>query len=226
MQTQSLYSRGLRLITASKSRSLLLRWRATIRSMQSKALILDAGGVLLSEPVPDTLQYATEGNGLSAEDCFAIYKENLYHDLWAGDLPAEEFWKKLAEDLEATRGPEEIEGFFLENLVLLPEAQRVPEWAKQSDLALLSNHLSAWLLPLLEKADILKHFSQVWVSEETGKVKPQKEAFEQTEEWREQYQSHLFVDDIRDNYIAAESSGMNALLAEAGWSTEVDAWLT
>lgn len=49
-----------------------------MKNVETKAIILDAGGVLVSEPVPDTLRYATENTSLTPEEAMTLYKENLY----------------------------------------------------------------------------------------------------------------------------------------------------
>lgn len=65
----------------------------------------------------------------------------------------------------------------------------------------------------------------VWISQQTGHVKPRQGAFTQTDAWRSGFEKSIFIDDMPANISASRRWSLPALLADVGWSDEVDVWL-
>jgi len=191
-------------------------------------LILDAGGVLVTEPIPELLRALAAESPLPLEELERRYERNLYFDLWRGRLPEQDFWAALAEEAALDGSGDEWRSFFLESLRPLPALERVHRWADDAAVVILSNHLPQWLEPVLVEAGVEHHLSGLFISSRIGHVKPEPAAFECALSAKPASSSDvLLVDDNARNIAVAQSLGMDAILADetGGWCSAAERWL-
>ncbi len=84
--------------------------------MNARVLVLDAGGVLLAEPIPDLLAAMAESGGTSLADVTTYFEQTLYYPLWSGRMPPEEFWALLRRASGAAASGQYWESYFLDRL--------------------------------------------------------------------------------------------------------------
>jgi putative hydrolase of the HAD superfamily len=184
-------------------------------------LILDAGGVLVSEPVPRWLLWAADGDDQRHMELQQAY-DRLYQPLWSGHISARQAFSTLARFCD--RSAEQLERELVGGFELLDVSERLHDWAEVADVAVLSNHRSSWLRPLLDQ--IRAPLAAVWISEEMGVAKPAAPAFVRPRAWSRSRPAALFVDDHVRNVHAAEEASIPSLLADSpAWPDAVDAWL-
>ena len=192
-------------------------------------LVLDAGGVLIAEPIPELLAGMAGAGRSDPAAVQSFFYAELYVPLWSGALAKDDFWRLLLEVSRAPGTAAQWEDYFVSRLVPRPAAGRVAEWRATADrLVVLSNHLREWLHPALAATGTDGLFDAVLVSSQTGHVKPDISAYlDLVPAGVSLTERTLMVDDRRDNVDAARSLGMDGLLAGAdpGWLDEVTKWL-
>jgi len=195
---------------------------------ERRVLILDAGGVLVTEPIPALLRGLASKSPLSLDELERGYYERLYFDLWRGSLPEEEFWSQLVLDAGLEGAGADWRSFFLDLLRPLPATEEIERWSRRALVYVLSNHLPQWLEPVLEEAQLTDHLDRLLISSVTGHVKPEREAFAHAlRATPHGCVDALLVDDNERNLTAARSTGIDTVLADetADWCAAVDRWL-
>ena len=187
-------------------------------------LILDAGGVLVTEPVPVVLRHLAQRAGTTEQHVETVYKDRLYDDCWSGRISGQQMWERLAAAFAQKDGGR-YQRMFEHLLDPLPVCDRLREGAQHADLALLSNHHVAWVTPTLQEAGVWDLFKVRWVSAEMGCAKPRDEIFRPVREHAAAYDRVLFVDDAPANIAAAARHDIPGLLTQPGWEHQVDEWL-
>lgn len=183
-------------------------------------LILDAGGVLVSNLSPLFWEQLCEQASIRYEVIVPHYKSSMSAALWRGEVTEAEFWAWLTSGYSSVN-EQTARQLLTSNLVRLPALERLAEWRAYADLHLLSNHRTEWLLPVLEPE--LRLFSSVTISSEIGCSKPQPEIFQKASLGLPAGAPVLFVDDQLHNLEAAGEQGWRMLLADANgrWVEEV-----
>lgn len=179
--------------------------------------------MLLGRARPALLGEAAEALGVGVEALDAPFAA-LRRDLWSGAVDARGAWDRLARAAGADGAPcPWTEDAPPARLAVLPAADRVPRWAAGVGVAVLSNQRGGWVRPLLERAGVLPHLAHVWISSETGRVKPDPEAFAPLAALGPPG-AVLYVDDQERNLRAAAGAGARVLHADAEgrWAAEVD----
>ncbi len=108
--------------------------------------------------------------------------------------------------------------------------ERLAELEDADRVIVLSNHLARWLLPHLQQAIAQGLIDHVLVSETTGHVKPQREAYLDVVRLLTPELARprlLMVDDRPGNLHAARSVGFEVLPAsvESAWVSQAARWL-
>ncbi|MFC4101825.1 HAD-IA family hydrolase [Paenibacillus xanthanilyticus] len=175
-------------------------------------LLLDAGGVLVSNLSPLFWEQLCEQFSIAYEAIVPHYKAAMSASLWRGEVTEAEFWDWLAGgypgvDVSAARR------LLTANLIRLPALDRLALWRVNADLHLLSNHRTEWLFPVL--APELALFTSVTISSEIGSAKPQPEIFRHAALRLPIGAPALFVDDQTHNLHAASELGWMTLKADA-----------
>jgi FMN phosphatase YigB (HAD superfamily) len=187
-------------------------------------LVLDAGGVLVNEKMDDLYQHLSE---LSPRPRTPAAIDRYMHqrwrnELWSGEIEPKQFLDDLCRQLEINTNYSELKEI-VENHQALPEIQHLHQWAKETDLALLSNHLEEWLLPVLDEAKVTDLFRYLWISSQTARVKPDKAAFQLIKD--ADAERVLLVDDQYRNLRAAAELGIHGLYPREGWPDLIEAWI-
>lgn len=179
--------------------------------MGKTQLILDAGGVVISNFPHSFWTGLAEQAEASVEQLQRFFHDELKEPLWTGKISEPEFWNRIGNrypkvDLERARTD------FLSGLRLLPTAARLPEWSTRFDLHLLSNHRPEWLLEVIRP--FISCFSTMTISSETGVCKPNREIFERVQAKLPPGEPVIFVDDQEKNLVPARTLGWQTILAD------------
>ncbi|MGK9251225.1 HAD family hydrolase [Paenibacillus humicus] len=181
------------------------------RSVLRPQLVLDAGGVLVSNLTPSMWQELAEISGHAFGELRDRYKRDIAGRLWTGEHPEAEFYRWIAGFVPGW-AEADAERLLRSHLQPLPALERLPELARLADVHLLSNHVSGWLRPVLEPAS--EWLSSITISCEEGLSKPDPALLERCAGKLEPGAPVLFADDSPRNVAAAEAFGWHALLAD------------
>ena len=197
--------------------------------MRTSVVVVDAGGVLLTEPVPDLLAAMAVSGGTSPAEVAACFERELYVPLWSGQLPLSGLWARLRAVSGARHDDQYWEDFFLDRLRRSSALGRLDELRSADSVVVLSNHLSRWLRPHLREAIDEGLLDHVLISEETGHVKPAPEAFLDVLRLPEVGGEPrvLMVDDRPQNLSAARAAGFDTIEGSTNgkWLESAVRWL-
>ncbi|MBD3918485.1 HAD-IA family hydrolase [Paenibacillus sp. PR3] len=185
-------------------------------------LILDVGGVLLSNLTPTFWTQLVERTGVDYSEIRSRYKSEVRDDLWSGAVEEPQFWKWMNQYCPSLT-EEDGRTMIMDNLVPLPSLERLVQWKQLADLHILSNHRTEWLDPKL--ADYAQHFTSMTVSSRAGSFKPNVSIYQHAVAAIGDAEGPiLFIDDSANNLQQAESLGWSVLLADqAGeWMDKVE----
>jgi haloacid dehalogenase superfamily, subfamily IA, variant 3 with third motif having DD or ED len=186
-------------------------------------LVLDVGGVLLTNLTPTFWTQLVERTGVDYTEIRSRYKSEVRDDLWSGAVEEPQFWQWMNQYCP-TLTEEDGRSMIMENLVPLPSLERLTRWKRLADIHILSNHRTEWLNPKL--ADYVQHFASMTVSSAAGSFKPNRSIYEQAAAaiGADVNGPILFIDDSANNLEQAEALGWSVLLAdEAGeWMDKVE----
>ncbi|OWA33665.1 hypothetical protein B9G55_20175 [Saccharibacillus sp. O16] len=182
-------------------------------------LVFDVGGVLAANLDDFWSRLAAEAQWDRAK-LRARYRAEIGGGLWQGEVSESAFWRWIQEVCPGV-GDEQAKALLRGVLVPLPARDRLVHWSKQADIHILSNHVSAWIMPLFEGMESI--LSSIVVSSDEGFKKPDLRLFERTAA-----QLHgakvCFIDDKQENLDVAGRLGWSTLLAdpEGRWMTELE----
>lgn len=185
-------------------------------------LVLDVGGVLLSNLTPNFWTQLVERTGVDHAEIRARYKSEIRDDLWSGAVEEPQFWKWMNQYCPSLT-EEEGRSMIMDNLVPLASLERLVQWRQLADIHILSNHRTEWLDPKL--ASHAQHFTSMTVSSHAGSFKPNRSIYQHAAAAIGDAEGPiLFVDDSASNLQQAESLGWSVLLADqAGeWLDKVE----
>lgn len=199
----------------------------TVEARTRNLLVLDAGGVLVTEPIPQLLADLASAGTLSLPRLERFYYGQLYEPLWSGSLSTRDFWGRLIARSGASGSAGDWEREFLSRLRPTFAVGAVEAWRGKALIFVLSNHRRAWLEPVLEDAGIDSLIDDLLISEELGVAKPDPAAFEcLLARVPSSVDRLLFADDAQANVDAAQAAGIPSLLVEDGadWVDQVTRW--
>lgn len=196
-------------------------------SRVSSVLVLDAGGVLIAEPIPELLTRLAAAGGSSRSDLEAFYYNDLYEPLWSGALDIPTFWDRLLARSGAPGDREWWNTWFASRLVATPASAFVTQWARSASVFVLSNHRRAWIEPVLRSTGLDRLIDCLLVSEDLGAAKPDPRVFHRLlAALPPEHDRLLFIDDTERNVEAASALGIPSLLAdpEGDWVQMAMRW--
>jgi putative hydrolase of the HAD superfamily len=186
--------------------------------------VLDAGGVLVAPaPVPALIRDLA-GPGERAEALVGRFRRELRRPLWSGAAPEAALWRWLREAGVADASDGALRARLVAGLRPLPALGRVADWRRRVPVAVLSNHRSEWLLPVLARAGLGPEDARILVSDRIGALKPDAAAWDALLAPGIDPGDVLLVDDAPRNLRAAAARGMRTLPAgpDGAWIREVD----
>lgn len=179
--------------------------------MTRPQLVLDIGGVLATNLSPLFWQLIAAEAAVSEDALYEAYKRQISEQLWTGSLSEEQFWswiKVQAPNIQA----QQARSFIDRSLQPLPALEKIAEWSLIADIHLLSNHLPAWVEPIVNP--INKYLKSITISSETGLRKPHPDIYRRMASHLPKDTVVLFVDDQHKNLKQAASLGWRTLLAD------------
>jgi dCTP deaminase len=189
-----------------------------------KYLLLDAGGVLVSErgTVEALVKETTQQSGCDEADVWAFWNREVRVPLWTGRLSIAAAVACLNKQFGS-----KLDGWRPHDVQLLPWAEEALSLLSPPQVGLLSNHRSEWLLPCLDKLKTRalrtrsgdKFAPRCCVSDAIGHAKPDQAAYRYAfAQLAGSGATHpgevLFVDNKQINLDAAKEFGMQVLLAD------------
>jgi len=184
--------------------------------MGKPQLVLDAGGVVVTN-FPESFWMALARQaGSTAEELKLFFHRELKEPLWTGKIGEPEFWERIVRRYPGV-DPQRARSDFLAGLKLLPAAERLPGLRERFDVHLLSNHRPEWILDVLRP--VLHCFSTMTISSEAGVCKPDPGIYRLAGAKLPAGAPVVFVDDQEKNLAPAREIGWLTLLAdeEGGW---------
>ncbi|MBP3964677.1 HAD-IA family hydrolase [Paenibacillus lignilyticus] len=189
--------------------------------MSRSQLVLDVGGVLLSNFTPEFWEEVAGRANVSFDTLRTAFKRDLREDLWTGRVDEQTFWRWL-EEQDLGLDTQLAQVGMSNHLKPLPAFYRIPAWSSYADIHLLSNHRHEWIAPLLEP--IRSHLASVTISSEAGCCKPDLSIYRLVSSQIKQAAGILFVDDAERNLKAARELEWETLLADRDgvWVEQVE----
>lgn len=179
--------------------------------MMRPQLVLDIGGVLATNLSPLFWRLLALEANVSEEALYSEYKRQISEHLWTGSISEEQFWvwiKKHTPLLSSERA----RTFIDRSLQPLPALAKIADWNDIADIHLLSNHLPAWIEPIVKP--ISPYLKSVTISSEAALKKPHPEIYARAAAFIPSGSHVLFVDDQEKNIRQAASLGWRTLLAD------------
>ena len=181
-----------------------------------KAVLFDFGGVL-AELRAETHLRGLLKQGMTGEQMWATWSHSpavRAHE--SGHISAEEFSRRIVDELELTIPPREfLDGF--REWIIGPFADThalIRDVAARHTTALVTN-TSAVHWPVIESMGVLPHMHHVFASYQIGRIKPDREYFEFVlTEMGLLPGEAVFLDDSAINVAAARELGIHARRAE------------
>ena len=189
-----------------------------------KLLVLDGQGVVINAPIRQFLAEFADRNALRFADVERRWESHVREKAWRGDIDDATIWHELAgREVDARLTRKCLDANYSPG----PAASSMASWSRKASIWLLSNHRSHWLIPRLESFGVRREFDQILISDRTGFLKPEAQAFEPVLRARQSNQDLLFVDDLPHNVRAAEALGIHSVLAatSTSWVREITEWL-
>jgi hypothetical protein len=132
-------------------------------------LVLDIGGVLLSDLTPPFWHWVTAQTAAPYEEILAQFRRDMHTALWTGALTEGAFWGWLCATSPAIDDGA-ARGHLASTPTPLPALAQLATWAKSVDIHLLSNHRAEWVMPALNGT--LAHVKSVTRSSTIGYCTP------------------------------------------------------
>ena len=192
-----------------------------------RLLVLDAGGVILSNQMPQLYRDLAEDAGGTLDDVDAAYLP-LRVDLWSGALDERRFWELLLTTLEIASSAQTWQARVAELIQPALPVEVLQSWAAKTPVWVLSNHRSEWLLPALDRYGYTPFIARTIVSDATGLVKPAEDCCRYlVEHYDGPADDILFVDDKVRNLAPAHAHGIATLEADPDgrWVAQCSKWL-
>ncbi len=189
-----------------------------------KLLVLDGQGVVFDAPIKKFLLMFARSNGLDYASVVSRWQNRLRHLAWTGAINDEALWNELADKkINVQQTMHSLNTSYRPG----PAANYLASWSRLVPIWLLSNQRSNWVLPQLDALNLTGPFQRILISDVTGAVKPDPNAFAQLLDSEFAPGDILFVDDQEHNAKAAEKLGLKTILAspEYAWVQEIDSIL-
>lgn len=193
-----------------------------------RLLILDVCGVLLGEPMEPLFRAVAREAGTSTDRVRAVFRYYFRDALWSGRLDEADFWPAFAMACGVGVPSPEWPTLLRAAMTALPAASCLSRWSRSAQVWLLSNHRHEWLVPALQDAGLHLLARRLFISSQTGHVKPGPAPYVQVLDNTAPGDALLYVDDKDDNVRAFRELGVDGLVADprGEWIRSVDAWLS
>ncbi|MGA3525281.1 HAD family hydrolase [Melissospora conviva] len=190
-------------------------------------LVLDVCGVLLAEPMAPLFRVVAEEAKTSSDRVEAIFRHYFRDALWSGLLDESTFWPAFAAACGLGQPSPAWRSVLRSTMTPLPAVSRLPNWSTGAHIWLLSNHRHEWLVPALQAAGLHRQSHRIFISSQTGAVKPNPSAYVQVLEQASPGDKLLYVDDKEVNVEAFRRLGVDGVQADTSgsWTAAVDGWL-
>ncbi len=144
----------------------------------TRCLLLDIGGVLVNDIMgANWIQELSSHSARSYVEVEQYYLGTLKDPLFRGQLPRGEFWNLMSDFLGYPQLERSGEQEAISGLQPRPGLAAAVEWSKKVRVGLLSNHVRAWLDPILTESKLADYADFIMISSETGLRKPSVAAF-------------------------------------------------
>lgn len=170
-----------------------------------KLVIFDMGGVVCenSDVVPAIVKHL----GISEETFYTMAGERDLRLLFCGDISENEFWKRFAQGLGHSV-PVDLWSRFYNPRLNQKIAGTVRELQKRARVVVGTNTLDSHYRVLKERG-YFEGFDAVYASNKMGAAKPSPDFYWRIlQEERCRPADSIFIDDTRENVVAADSIGI------------------
>jgi HAD superfamily hydrolase (TIGR01509 family) len=175
-------------------------------------LILDIGGVLVTNVSPLFWQELSVNSEISYDELITRYKRDIRENLWSGKISEEEFWTWLCDQIPSIES-DKARAMLHSNLKPLPALEHLSRWSQFADIHLFSNHRLEWIVPTI--ITIQDYVKSITVSSAVGCCKPHPAIYTKVASYLHTDAMILFVDDQDKNLKQASILGWKTLLADS-----------
>lgn len=189
-----------------------------------RAIMIDLGGVLIHDPIHELITEINRQSPLEYREIEIWYREEIRYPLWSGAISEAAFWQEVVVKLEPGQDVDDLRNYLINSCRLLPAASRINDLTSIGPVFVISNHRHEWARPILEEHDLEKHIEDIFISSETGFVKPDRDAFlHAIGEMSIEPEEILYIDDQEKNLDTAASLRINTLIADpdGDWLDEI-----
>ena len=186
-----------------------------------KLIVFDLFGVIFSKGLDSSIEHLTAVFNKPARQISKIYRKlEIKFDL--GEINEIEFWEQINEDLHTDISPIVLNNIVISSYQLKKETIALVSYLKKYfPLAIYSNYRKEWFEKLDSKYEISKLFDSVYISSETGQLKPNKKAFDiLLNEYNISKNNIILIDDDATNIRSFNRWGGHGILFENIFETE------
>jgi putative hydrolase of the HAD superfamily len=179
-----------------------------------KAVLLDYGGVIADEGFQNGLRAMAREQGLDEDTMMNVASSAVYSSGFVlGQGTENEFWKCMREGVGLKGSDADLTKRVLEGFVLRPwMIERVKQLNAQGIVTGILSDQTHWLDWLNERDHFFENFDHVFNSYHMGKGKRDPGLFHDiTKQLALSPGEILFVDDIKNNVIRAQSAGWQTI---------------
>jgi putative hydrolase of the HAD superfamily len=179
-----------------------------------KAVLLDYGGVIADEGFQNGLRAMAREQGLDEDTMMSVASSAVYGSGFVlGQGTENEFWKCMREGVGLKGSDADLTKRVLEGFVLRPwMIERVKQLNAQGVVTGILSDQTHWLDWLNERDHFFENFDHVFNSYHMGKGKRDPGLFHDiTKQLALSPGEILFVDDIKNNVIRAQSAGWQTI---------------
>jgi len=186
-------------------------------------LVLDAHGVVFSNSFRNVVSEIAHLSGQNTGEVWEKWLREVRYPAWSGGLSESEIWPRLGVGHLTRRRDEIMRTAF----GLGPAGPYLRTWNRHTPIWLLSNHRSEWLRPRLQQFGLEGFFERILISDQTGFVKPDENAFLEIMDGKSPDRV-LYVDDKQKNIDVAKRLGACTILATTDvlWTNAISELLT
>lgn len=186
-----------------------------------KLLVLGGQGVVFDAALERFFGVLARAHRVDPARLWLTWERHVRDEAWRGSVSDEGIWRQLVDrPVDAALAQSTLRSFYEP----APAVAKLRHWAGRLPVWLLSNHRSDWVLPVLDELGVTHLFDKILISDQTGRLKPEPEAFHQLLNLRNTAAQTLVVDDQLHNLCTAAALGFRTLQARPKnrWAEQID----
>lgn len=175
-------------------------------------ILLEARQTIIHDPLNELVIELSLTSEKSNQELIKWYLDNQYSFL-SGSIDSDEFLEEIIDFAKPEQDINYFNDFVFESLRLLPAALEIKEMATNNKVALLTNANADWVEPILKENDFEDVFEAIFISSNTGHVKPEPEAIKFALNSLGEETATL-IDFEKDSLLTAKALGLKTVYSD------------